>query len=115
MLLKFLQLWWFMTQIQAQQGTSRKMLWTLTYRKFIRLDCVEEGLDERCHEPHRVAPCRVLVLRLAEVQGDHSWWTGSIRGGRLGQAEQQQQRSEAGRSSVPQPTPDPCTLPLACR
>lgn len=94
----------------------KKILWILTYKKCIRLDCVEEGLDERCYEPHDVAPCRVLVLKLAEVPGDRSRWTGSIRGGRLNQAEQQQ-HSKAERSSVTQPTPAPrrCTLPLTCR
>lgn len=82
---------------------SMKIALTLTLRKRIRLDCVEEGLDERCHEPRDAAPRRVLVMRLAEVLGDHSWETGSAGGGRLKQAEQQQPSK-----TVTLPTPHHC-------
>lgn len=97
---------------------------TLTLRKWIRLDCVEEGPDKRGQPWLHDAPVRyVLVLGLAEVLGDYSWWTGSIGRGRLEQAEQQQQQqrrqrraqSKAGHesSSVALPTPAR-TQPHAC-
>lgn len=90
---------------------SRKIALTLTFRKLIRLDCVEEGLDESCHEPRDTVPRRVLVKRLAEVLGDHSWRTGSIGGGRLKQAEQQQPSKTV---TLPTPAHHCCEQSHAC-
>lgn len=89
----------------------RKIALTLTLRKLIRLDRVEEGLDESCHEPRDTVPRGVLVMRLAEVLGDHSWRTGSIGGGRLKQAEQQQPSKTV---TLPTPAHHCCTQSHAC-
>lgn len=81
----------------------------------MRLNCVEEGLDESCHEPRDTVPRRVLVMRLAEVLGDHSWRTGSVGGGRLKQAEQQQpSKTECSSVTLPTKAHHCCTQFRAC-
>lgn len=81
---------------------------TLTFRNGRRLDCVEEGLDQSCHEACAgVVICCVLVLGLGEAMWDCSCWTDILRRDRLGQADPQHQHSYPGleRSSAALPPP----------
>lgn len=87
---------------------------TLTLRKGVRLDCVQEGLDQSCDETLNVVlRCCALVLGLAETLRGHSCRTGSVWRDRLGQAEPQQQYSytgpECASAALPPPTPHTLT------
>lgn len=87
---------------------------TLTFRKGVGLDCVEEGLDQSCHEASSsVLLCRVLVLWLGEALLGRSCRTSTLGRDGLRQAEPQQQNSHTGpeRSSaaLPPPAPRPLT------
>lgn len=90
------------------------ILTTLTFRKGVRLDCVQEGLDQSCHESHNgVLPCWVLVLGLGEALWGSGSWTSSAWRGSLSQAEPQQQHSYTGpehcSAALPPPTPHTLT------
>lgn len=86
---------------------------TLTFREGLRLDCVQEGLDQGWHETHAGVLLCALVLGLGEAQRCDGCRTGSLSRDGLGQAQPQEHHSNNGSersAAAPPPPPTSHTL-----